>query len=144
MQVSKDYKSVILDIEGADSRERWEEKSKYEKSTALFGLVLSNVLIVNLWIQEIGRFSACNYETLKLIFELNLRFFKSDQSKKLLFVIRDFREDENLEYIEGILRGDVEKMWADIKKPEQHKDLTYKDVFSVDVFTMSHFIYNHD
>lgn len=118
MQVSKDYKSVILDIEGADSRERWEEKSKYEKSTALFGLVLSNVLIVNLWIQEIGRFSACNYETLKLIFELNLRFFKSDQSKKLLFVIRDFREDENLEYIEGILRGDVEKMWADIKKPE--------------------------
>ena len=50
MDVSKENRTVILDIEGADSRERWEEKSKYEKSTALFGLVLSNVLIVNVWV----------------------------------------------------------------------------------------------
>ena len=41
---------MILDIEGADSRERWEEKAKYEKSTALFGLVISNVLLVNVWL----------------------------------------------------------------------------------------------
>lgn len=99
MSVSKEYKTLILDIEGADSRERWEEKAKYEKSTALFGLVLSNVLMVNIWLQEIGRFSACNYETLKLIFELNLRFFKSDQAKKIMFVIRDFTERENLHEI---------------------------------------------
>ena len=75
MQVEPEYKSVILDIEGADSRERWQDKNKFEQSTALFGLVISNVLIVNIWIQEVGRFSACNYEILKLIFELNLRFF---------------------------------------------------------------------
>lgn len=99
MQVSNEYKTLVLDIEGADSRERWEEKSKYEKSTALFGLALTNVLLVNLWLQEIGRFSACNYETLKLIFELNLRFFKSEQPKKIVFVIRDFRDKENLAYI---------------------------------------------
>lgn len=50
MQISSEYRTLILDIEGADSRERWEEKSKYEKSTALFGLALANVLLVNLWL----------------------------------------------------------------------------------------------
>lgn len=50
MNVNKEYKSVILDIEGADSRERWEDKNKFERATALFGLVLSNILIVNIWI----------------------------------------------------------------------------------------------
>jgi hypothetical protein len=50
MQVEPDYRSVILDIEGADSRERWQDKNKFEQSTALFGLVISNVLIVNIWI----------------------------------------------------------------------------------------------
>lgn len=50
MNVNKEYKSVILDIEGADSRERWEDKNKFERATALFGLVISNILIVNIWI----------------------------------------------------------------------------------------------
>ena len=50
INISKEYKYVILDVEGADSRERWEDKQIYEKSTALFGLVISNILIVNIWI----------------------------------------------------------------------------------------------
>lgn len=144
MQASPEYKTLIFDIEGADSRERWEQKSKYEKSTALFGLVVSNVLLVNIWLQEIGRFSACNYETLKLIFELNLRFFKSEQPKKIMFVIRDFRDDENLAGIEQVLNDDVKKMWLEIKKPEEHKDLAFTDVFKIEIFTMSHFIFKHD
>lgn len=35
-------------------------------------------------------------------------------------------------------------MWSEIKKSEEHKNLTYKDVFSVEVFPMSHFIFKHD
>ena len=44
---------LILDIEGSDSRERWEGKTMYERTTALFGLVMSNLLIINLWTQVI-------------------------------------------------------------------------------------------
>ena len=79
-----------------------------------------------------------------MIFELNLRFFKSDQAKKIVFVIRDFTDRENLEAIEKTLKGDVERMWSEIKKPEQHKELAYTDVFSVEVFTLSHFVYKKD
>lgn len=61
-----------------------------------------------------------------------------------MFVIRDFTDRENIDYIEKILKTDIEKMWSEIKKPEQHKDLAYTDVFSVEVFTLSHYVYKKD
>lgn len=30
MEVERNYGAVILDIEGADSRERWQDKNKFE------------------------------------------------------------------------------------------------------------------
>ena len=45
--------------------------------------------------------------------------------------------------IEKLLKTDVEKMWNEIKKPDQYKNLSYSEVFSVDVFPLSHFIYAH-
>lgn len=49
-----------------------------------------------------------------MIFELNLRFFKKETAKKILFVIRDFRKEENLIYIKNTLVKDVEKLWGEI------------------------------
>ena len=139
--VSTDYKLMLLDIEGADSRERWEERAAFEKRTALFGLVISNVLMINVWLQEIGRFSASNYEILKIIFELNLRFFKSENPKKIIFVIRDFNDRENLEFIKGLLEKDIEKLWSEVPKPDKYKDTLSKEVFELEVFPIHHFLY---
>ena len=100
MDVSENNKMVILDIEGADSRERWDDKSKFEKSTALFGLIISNILLINVWVQDVGKFSGCNYEILKLIFELNMQFYKKESPKKIIFVIRDFPPSENYDFHE--------------------------------------------
>ncbi len=144
INASKEHKLVVLDIEGADSRERWEDKEKFEKSTALFGLVISNILIVNIWVQEIGRFSACNYDILKIIFELNLRYFKKESPKKIMFVIRDFSKQENLEFISNTLKNDIEKLWQEINKPEQLKNIKYQDVFQVLIFPMNNYIYEKD
>lgn len=141
MDISQEHKIAVLDIEGADSRERWDDKAKFEKSTALFGLVISNILIVNVWVQDIGRFSGCNYEILKIIFQLNIQFFKRESPKKILFVVRDFGAMENLEYIKEVLSQDIVKLWDEVQKPEELKDLKYSDVFEVDVFTMANFIY---
>ena len=48
-----------------------------------------------------------------------------------------------MQNIEKLLKTDVEKMWSEIKKSDQHKNLSYTEVFSVDVFPLSHFIYAH-
>lgn len=70
-------------------------------------MVLSNVLLVNNWIHEIGRYAGANYEILKLALELNLQFFNKETPKQLIFVIRDYNENENFSFIQETLVGDV-------------------------------------
>ena len=48
-----------------------------------------------MWMNDIGRYGASNYGLLKVIFEVNLKLFEQQSSKKLLFVIRDFTESGN-------------------------------------------------
>jgi hypothetical protein len=38
-------------------------------------LALAEILIINLWFQDIGRWDAANYGLLKTVFELNLQLF---------------------------------------------------------------------
>ena len=116
----------------------------YERSTALFGLVLSNVLIINLWTQEIGRFTASNYEIIKIIFEINMRFFNQESVKQLLFVIRDFKRTENLDYIKSIITEDVNKIWNEIKKPKQFENVKPNEFFELSFFPMHNFVYEKE
>jgi hypothetical protein len=135
---------MILDIEGADSRERWEEKHSYERKTALFGLVISNILIINVWVQEIGRFTASNYEILKTILELNIQFFNKETPKKILFVIRDFNDRENFEYMRDMLVGDVNRIWGEVKKPPGFETVQLDKLFKVDVYPIHNYVYERD
>ena len=110
----------------------------------MFGLVLSNVLIINLWNQEIGRFTASNYEIIKIIFEINLRFFNQESVKQLLFVIRDFNERENFDYIKKIISEDVYKIWEEIKKPKQFEHVKPNEFFELSFFKMHNYIYEKE
>jgi hypothetical protein len=119
-------------------------KQQFERTTALFGLVLSNVLIINVWTQDIGRFSASNLEIIKIIFEINLRFFNQESAKHLLFVIRDFKETENLEYIKNIITEDINRLWNEIKKPKQFEKAKPEDFFQLKFFPLHHYVYEKD
>jgi protein SEY1 len=102
---------------------------------------LSNVLIINVWTQDIGRFSASNLEIIKIIFEINLRFFNQESAKQLLFVIRDFKDSENLEYIQKIITEDVTRLWKEIKKPKQFENVNPEDFFHLRFFPLSHYVF---
>ena len=80
---------------------------------------MSDVLIINMWMQDIGRYGASNYGLLKVIFEVNLKLFEQQSSKKLLFVIRDFTESgNNREHITRAIGRDIEQIWGEIYKPQ--------------------------
>ena len=140
-----DSNILIMDIEGADSAERWDGKSVFERSTALFGLVISNVLVINLWCNEIGRFSASNYEIIKVIFELNIKLFRTDIPKVLLFCIRDFnKESENFENITNTLSRDVKKLWDEINKPAEFLNSSPTDYFHIGYYPLSHYKFQRE
>jgi len=61
----------------------------------LLALALADVVILNMWTTDIGRFDASNLGLLRVIFEVNLKLFDQKQTKKLLFVLRDYSAKDN-------------------------------------------------
>mmetsp|Transcript_1200 Transcript_1200/g.2416 ORF Transcript_1200/g.2416 Transcript_1200/m.2416 type:complete len:835 (-) Transcript_1200:14-2518(-) len=148
--------TMVLDLEGTDSRERGEDAVSFERKSALFALALSEVLLINIWTQDVGRLNASNFALLKTVLELDLQLFHgkttTDSSSsstsspshidpecktKLLFVLRD-HVSSPLESLAKILRTDLEKIWAGIDKPPEHKSSSLADFFDVEFTSLPH------
>ena len=65
---------LVMDVEGTDGRERGEDQD-FERKSALFALATSEVLILNMWEQQVGLYNAANLGLLKVVFEVNLELF---------------------------------------------------------------------
>jgi hypothetical protein len=48
-------RTLVMDLEGTDGRERGEDDTAFEKQTALFAMASADVLLVNMWCHDIGR-----------------------------------------------------------------------------------------
>lgn len=146
-------KIVVLDLEGTDSRERGEGAINFERKIALFALALSEVLIVNIWAQDVGRYNAANMDLLKTVMELDLQLFYGSSSEgsetpdnmasarmhktRLLFVLRD-HVSSPFEKLCDTLRADVEKIWTTIQKPEAAQGVPLTNFFDIDFFALPH------
>lgn len=69
---------LVMDVEGTDGRERGEDQD-FERKSALFALATSEVLIVNLWEQQVGLYQGANMGLLKVVMEVNLELFLKDK-----------------------------------------------------------------
>lgn len=140
---NSDKDILVFDIEGTDSRERGDERMTFEQTTSLFALAIADVLLINLWTTDVGRYAASNYGLLKVIFEVNLKLFAQNQSqKKLLFVLRDFNEAQNnKESMIKLLETNVKTMWNEIYKTDKYENSSPHDFFEFDYYMMPHKIY---
>lgn len=152
---------IVLDLEGTDSRERGEDSATYERKSSLFALALAEVLIVNIWAQDVGRYNAANLSLLKTVLELDLQLFfggaaaapstaESSASERanmegqprmhktrLLFILRD-HVSSPFETLCSSLREDVDKIWNTISKPEGAVGTPITDYFDLDFFAFPH------
>ncbi|XWS18727.1 hypothetical protein CRYUN_Cryun32bG0069400 [Craigia yunnanensis] len=129
--------TVAMDLEGTDGRERGEDDTTFEKQSALFALAIADIVLINMWCHDIGREQAANKPLLKTVFQVMTRLF-SPRKTTLLFVIRD-KTKTPLEYLEPILREDIQKIWNAVSKPESHKDTPFSEFFNVEVTALSSF-----
>lgn len=135
---------VVLDVEGADSRERGDGARAFESRTALFALALSDVVVVNMWAHDIGRHSAANYELFETVFahagalRRQAKVFTDARPVHILMVIRDHDGESALADIRRVLMGDLENIWDALNIP----DLSFETLFKVDVVTLPHKIYS--
>lgn len=142
MAKSGDSKTLIFDIEGTDSKERGEQRLTFEQTTSLFALAIADVLLINMWTTDIGRYGASNYGLLKVIFECNLKLFGQSSAKKLLFVMRDFDDrGNNREKIMDLIQKDISNLWSEIYKPAKFKDSKAEDFFEFEFCMLPHKVY---
>jgi len=130
MSLNANNNILVFDIEGTDSKERGDQRLTFEQTTSLFALAIADVLLINMWTNDIGRYGASNYGLLKVIFEVNLKLFDQKSSKKLLFVLRDFVDKgNNFDRIREILENDLNKIWGEIYKPDKFANSKPSDFF---------------
>ncbi|XP_022723301.1 protein ROOT HAIR DEFECTIVE 3 homolog 2-like isoform X3 [Durio zibethinus] len=89
------------------------------------------------WCHDIGREQAANKPLLKTVFQVMTRLF-SPRKTTLLFVIRD-KTKTPFEYLEPILKEDIQKIWNAVSKPVSHKDTPLSEFFNVEVTALSSF-----
>ncbi|CAG9327606.1 SEY1_2 [Blepharisma stoltei] len=131
-------KTLIIDIEGTDSQIRGDDGAAFEHMSALFALACADVLMVNMWTSEIGRYKAASVGLLKTIFEVNLRLFTLEKKKRILFVLRDFNDQQNnLTVLKQQMSRTLEELWSKIKKPESYILLSVFDCFDFEFKTVS-------
>ena len=140
--VNKEFNTIIFDVEGTDSKERGDDRLKFEQCSSLFTLAMSDVLMINMWTNDIGRYTASNYGVLKVVFEQNLKLFQQESEKKIIIVLRDFDSevDDISKLKEGIM-GDMIKIWNEIPKPDEFKNQPCSKYFKFEFITLAHKFY---
>lgn len=78
----------------------------------MFALATSNTLLVNIWTQQLGLFRGSQLAILEIVLELNLKLFRAETPKEILFVVRDFEKDrENEKNLSETIYKKVENVW---------------------------------
>lgn len=135
---------VVLDVEGADSRERGDGAKAFESRTALFALALADVVVVNMWAHDIGRYSAANYELFETVFahasELRKggRVFSAAKTVRIVMVVRDHDGESALADIRRVLLGDLENIWEGLGV----EGVRFESLFKFEIVLLPHKIYS--
>eukprot|EP00916_Digyalum_oweni_P025929 GHVL01042702.1.p1 GENE.GHVL01042702.1~~GHVL01042702.1.p1 ORF type:complete len:624 (+),score=121.59 GHVL01042702.1:843-2714(+) len=142
LSADQDSNTLVLDCEGTDSAQRGDDRLTFEHRASLFSLALADVVVINFWYHDLGRYTASNYGLLKTILAVNLELFVQEGDTKkshLLFVIRDWNSAATkIETIEKNIREDLEKIWADIRKTDRHANSSVDDFFNIIMYGISH------
>ena len=138
----KQRPTLVMDLEGTDGRERGEDDTAFEKQTALFAMATADVLMVNMWCNDLGREVASGKPLLKVVFQVNLRLF-TPRKTTLLFVIRDKSRTPE-DRLRETLVEDLTRIWDGIAKPERHADSRFGDFFHLEFVALSHFEHARD
>ncbi|KAI4354150.1 hypothetical protein L6164_003043 [Bauhinia variegata] len=132
--------TLVMDMEGTDGSERGED-TVFEKRSALFALAIADVVLINMWCNQIGLNHAANKPLLKIVFQqVIFRFCDKPRKITLMFVVRDKSKTPE-ERLEAKLKDDIQEIWSSIQKPQGKDDIQLSDFFKVEVKFLPNYEY---
>ena len=141
---------ILIDNEGSDGSERYGD-TLFEFRSSLFCFSVSDILIINIWAAEVGRFTAGNISLLRTIFHLRLALFgvskegDGESRKILLFVLRDHVSGTISQHTENITKS-LTNVWREVLHSipqDEYTDFKNTDVhqvFDIKVLSMPHYL----
>ncbi|CAH7668864.1 RHD3/Sey1 [Phakopsora pachyrhizi] len=144
----KNMDVLVMDVEGADGRERGEDQD-FERKAALFSMASAEVIIINMWEHQVGLYQGANMGLLKTVFEVDLALFRANKAKRnqmtsgcdkthLLFVIRDHVGATPLSNLKATITADLNRLWDELVKPEGTQSSRITDYFDLSFTALSH------
>ena len=158
--------TLVLDLEGADGRERGEDDASFERQTALFAMAVADVLVVNMWAKDVGREAGAGKPLLRTIFGVDLKLRAASAAgvparaaaataaaaaaagvavapskppkKVLLFAFRD-RTRTPLPTLAAAWAADLEALWGGLAKPAGLASAALSDFFDVQYTALPNF-----
>ncbi len=134
-------RTLVMDLEGSDGRERGEDDTSFERQSALFALATSDILMVNMWAKDVGRETGAGKPLLKTIFQVNLKLFQPSPGARrtiLMFVFRD-RTKTPLDKLKETWEADLSTMWDALAKPEEYATSSLQDFFELQYAALSNY-----
>ncbi|KAL7191396.1 hypothetical protein ACSBR2_023466 [Camellia fascicularis] len=87
---------LVMDLEGTDGKEK-QDNTTFEKQSAVFALLISDVVLINMWYNEVGRQQAGNRPLFETVFQAVVRSLSRRETTfrktTLMFVVRDTPPD---------------------------------------------------
>mmetsp|Transcript_7325 Transcript_7325/g.22334 ORF Transcript_7325/g.22334 Transcript_7325/m.22334 type:complete len:534 (+) Transcript_7325:201-1802(+) len=135
---------LVLDVEGADARERGRGGKGFMAKCSGFAFSLSDIVIINLWFHDIGRLDNASYTCLEAVLNEQARALaemseEDDVSSKIYFAVRDVDEQTSEQEIKARLQDDVNELWDKVNGPN-----SATDYFDLDYMFLPHFRYHRD
>lgn len=124
-----DPSMLVLDIEGFDGRERGQD-TLFENQAALFALTVSDLMMVNMFVSDIGRHQGSGRPLFKTIFQERTKL--PPGLTYIIVVLRDYDGETPLE----ILRQDVIKTLEEVWRSVNKESTTFTDYIEINVVAL--------
>ncbi|KAG2221476.1 hypothetical protein INT45_005017 [Circinella minor] len=120
MSCAKQAPIILMDIEGSDGAERGEDQD-FERKAALFALTTSEVVIFNLYENQVNLYAGGNMSMLKTVIQVNLELFQNQkgapqQKTLILIAIRDYSGQTPIEKLQKNLQDSFDTIWKELTK----------------------------
>lgn len=132
---------LVLDIEGCDSRARGRAGKAFQARCAALAASLADVVVLNFWYHDIGRFDASGYSLLETVFNEAVKASADGASfqSALVFAIRDVDDDVDVAELQETLVSDAKEMWAGFAS-----EASLEEVFDVSTVAFPHLRHRPD
>uniref|UniRef100_A0A6V7QY43 GB1/RHD3-type G domain-containing protein n=1 Tax=Ananas comosus var. bracteatus TaxID=296719 RepID=A0A6V7QY43_ANACO len=125
---------LVMDVEGFDGRERGEDDTSFEKQAALFSLTISDLMMVNMWLRDIGRQHGGSIPLFKTIFRERAKL--EPGKTRVLVIVRGYDYETPMENLQNDLVTQMEELWESVNKQPGQENKLFSDYIEVMVFAL--------